>query len=53
MATREPACPICDADLPLDGDEKKGDQVFCGYCGAPCRLTQSADSGECELDDDL
>jgi hypothetical protein len=53
MALREPSCPICDADLPLSGDEKKGDEVFCGYCGAPCRLTQKTDSEDFEADEDL
>jgi uncharacterized Zn-finger protein len=31
MAT-ELTCPICDADIPLDGDEKPGDMVLCSYC---------------------
>ena len=52
MAIREPACPICDADLPLSGDEKKGDQVFCGYCGSPSLLTQKPGSDEFEVDED-
>jgi len=25
-------CPICEADIPLDGDEKSGDLVLCSYC---------------------
>jgi DNA-directed RNA polymerase subunit RPC12/RpoP len=29
------ACPVCDADLILAGDEKPGDLVHCTYCGAP------------------
>ncbi len=28
----ELTCPICDADIPLDGDEKSGDLVLCSYC---------------------
>jgi len=27
----ELTCPICDADIPLDGDEKSGDLVLCSY----------------------
>jgi len=38
MATKDLSCPICSADLPLSGDEKQGDEIFCTYCGAPCRL---------------
>ena len=38
MATKDLSCPICNADLPLNGDERKGDEIFCTYCGAPCRL---------------
>ncbi len=25
-------CPICEADIPLEGDEKPGDLVLCSYC---------------------
>jgi hypothetical protein len=31
-------CPICQADLPLAGDERPGDEVICAYCGAPSRI---------------
>jgi hypothetical protein len=37
-AVKDLSCPICNADLPLTGDERKGDEIFCTYCGAPCRL---------------
>jgi hypothetical protein len=37
-ATKDLSCPVCNADLPLTGDEKVGDEIFCTYCGAPCRL---------------
>ena len=39
-------CPICSADIPLSGDEKKGDEVFCTYCGSPCRLTGTPGTDE-------
>jgi len=39
MATKDLSCPICNADLPLNGDERVGDEIFCTYCGSPCRLT--------------
>ena len=32
MATKELVCPICEADIPLDGDEKPGDLILCSYC---------------------
>ena len=38
MATKDLTCPICSADLPLNGDERKGDEIFCVYCGSPSRL---------------
>jgi predicted amidophosphoribosyltransferase len=43
MTTRDLSCPICQADLPLDGDEKPGDEVICSYCGAPSRITGRPD----------
>lgn len=46
-------CSICSADLPLDGDEKKGDEVFCLYCSAPFRLTKDASQPDPELEEDF
>jgi len=45
MGNRDLSCPICQADLPLDGDEKPGDEVICAYCGAPSRITGTRDEG--------
>lgn len=44
-------CPICNADVPLDGSEKRGDEVFCAYCRAPL-VVQGASDDELELEDD-
>ena len=49
----ELTCPICQADVPLAGDEKPGDEVYCTYCRAPSKLHGDPDDpGEWELDDD-
>ena len=34
-------CPICDADIPLDGDEKSGDLVMCSYCKTTLRIVKT------------
>ncbi len=31
-------CPICEADIPLEGDEKLGDLVMCSYCKGTFKL---------------
>lgn len=49
----ELTCPICQADVPLAGDEKPGDEVACTYCGAPCRIVGKADEDELELEEDF
>ncbi len=49
MRRNELSCPICNADVPLAGDEKPGDEVFCTYCGAPFRLAGDLSSDDCEL----
>jgi len=36
-------CPICDADIPLDGDEKSGDLVMCSYCKTTLRVVKTKD----------
>lgn len=46
-------CPICDADFPLGGDERAGEELFCSYCGTPCRLTADPDSEDCQIEDEL
>ena len=53
MALRDLSCPVCNADFPLAGDEKKGEEVFCTYCGAPCRLTAAADDEDVEVEEDF
>jgi hypothetical protein len=46
-------CPICQADVPLAGDEKPGDEVCCLYCGAPCRLVGKGDEDDLDLEEDF
>jgi len=31
-------CPICDADIPLDGNETSGDLVVCSYCSMTFKM---------------
>ncbi|MBE9528444.1 MAG: hypothetical protein IME99_04320 [Proteobacteria bacterium] len=28
-------CPMCDAEVPLEGDEKQGSEIFCPFCQTP------------------
>jgi hypothetical protein len=54
MGSPEIECPICMADIPLTGDEKKGDEVFCTYCGAPLKLAgRGEEFDEAELEEDF
>ena len=46
MAISELECPTCSADIPLAGDEKKGDELVCLFCGAPYRFTADVKLGE-------
>jgi hypothetical protein len=47
------SCPVCQADLPVAGDEPAGAEIFCTYCGAPCRLTKPAEDAGCEVEEDF
>jgi len=51
VATKDLSCPICSADLPLTGDEHVGDEIFCTYCGAPCRLMVKPKKGPDQIDE--
>lgn len=31
-------CPVCESDIPLEGDEKSGDLVLCSYCKMTFKL---------------
>ena len=53
MAASNLSCPVCSADFLLAGDEKAGEEVFCAYCGSPCRLTAPAESEDCDLEEDF
>ncbi len=54
MKRQEVSCPICDADIPLNGDERAGDEIYCAYCGAPCKLSQPKDDeGEMDAEEDF
>ena len=46
-------CPICNADVPLSGDEKPGTEIFCAYCRAPLKLSAELDSEDAELEGDF
>jgi hypothetical protein len=54
MADLDLSCPICQAHVPVAGDEKPGDEVYCTYCGAPCRITgKDGDEDGWELEEDF
>jgi hypothetical protein len=54
MGRDELVCPICQADVPLGGDEKPGDEVACDYCKAPCIIRGEAEDSEAwELEEDF
>jgi len=38
MAKREATCPYCEAEIPLEGNEKEGDEVYCSYCQMRLKL---------------
>ena len=52
---QELVCPICSADIPLAGDERRGDEVFCTFCGAPFRIAKDVkgDEDEFSLEEDF
>jgi hypothetical protein len=36
-------CPICEADIPLEGDEETGDLVVCSYCKVTLKMIKKKD----------
>ena len=36
-------CPICDAEIPLEQDDRSGDVVQCSFCKEPLKLLRTTD----------
>jgi hypothetical protein len=53
MATGEATCPICSGDIPLAGDERAGEEVFCAVCGTPCVLRRGEGKEDFEAEEDV
>jgi transcription initiation factor TFIIIB Brf1 subunit/transcription initiation factor TFIIB len=53
MAKNEVVCPICSADVPLSGDERRGEEIFCTVCGAVLKLTSDAGDEDAEAEEDM
>jgi len=49
---KEYSCPICNADLIMDGDEKPDDTIFCSYCNSTINIRAIKGSGDFKLVDD-
>ena len=47
------SCPICSADIPMAGDERMGEDVFCLYCGTASKLTAELEDPDCGLEEDV
>jgi hypothetical protein len=45
-------CPICDADIILDGDERPGDSVYCSYCNSQLKVRLIKGTEDIKLVDD-
>lgn len=50
---KEASCPICNADVPMDGDERQGDTVYCAYCKAPLKVGEKGGDDDLELEEDF
>ncbi len=50
MAAQELVCPVCEADIPLDGDERPGDLVLCSYCKMTFKMSKEEDHWTLEED---
>ncbi len=36
-------CPVCEADIPVEKDDKPGDLVQCSYCKEAFKLMRARD----------
>ena len=47
---KDPICPICQAEVPLSGEESHGDSIYCTYCEMELRLKRKGNEWEAEED---
>ncbi len=45
-------CPVCDCEVPAEGNEKAGDLLVCPYCQAPLLVKKDKGKGELTLEED-
>lgn len=50
---KELICPVCHSDVPLGGDERKGDEIFCPVCSSPLKLKADYGDDEIEAEEDM
>ncbi len=46
-------CPMCDAEVPLVGDEDIGEQIYCPYCQSPLVLKKKKADEDIYLEEDF
>ena len=46
-------CPMCDADVPVAGDEKIGSAIYCTYCQTPLKLRVKKGTEDLYLEEDF
>jgi len=44
---------MCNADVPLAGDERRGDEIFCSVCSAPLKLKGDYGDEDLEAEEDF
>jgi len=40
---KEMECPVCEADIFLENDDRPGDLVVCSYCKVTLKIVQKRD----------
>jgi hypothetical protein len=40
---KELECPMCEADIPFESDDKPGDLIMCSYCKMTFKIIQKKD----------
>lgn len=47
------SCPMCDADIPVSGDERVGEEIYCPYCRVPLGIRKKKDAEELYLEENF
>ncbi|MDH4226393.1 MAG: hypothetical protein OEV59_01370 [Deltaproteobacteria bacterium] len=46
-------CPLCECEIPMGGDERVGEEIYCPACESPLKLKKDKETDKLFLQEDF